>query len=383
MNLLAFDPHDARITLAHQRLLAAYSRTPGAVVPVVDPGPRGSGSAYTVLECYQNLDHMLANAVAWANGLAATDNDWPPFIDTFCGVVMMAEVFGCPVVWDSDVAWTQPILTDISQVWSLTPRPLADSPMIRRLSEWVDYAQRCLGDALPLWTMDVQSPFSVAAHLIDPQELLIACITDPEAVHHLCRMITDMSIAMMEQHLAQMTHPSFPGRNFPSISTPIGICIADDTPLIMLSPDMYREFGIPYNAEIGAAFGGIHIHSCGDYRHNLDALLETPGLRSIQLHAGVGEFALPASADEDCAFNRARQQVTYFVDSGDIAAGQDYAGRAQAHYREYVLPRLVQDDLIGCVLQSCGVTPELPDADKALQWTRETLAMQKGMRSPA
>ena len=371
MNPFTFDPSHPRFALAQRRLREAYGRVPGAEVPIVDPSPRGPGPSYGVLECYNDLDKMRANVVAWANGLAATDNDWPPLINTFCGVVMIAEVFGCTVEWESDVAWTRPILTEIDQVWDLKPRPFAESPMVKRLTEWVDYAQRTLGTAVPLWTMDVQSPFSVAAHLIDPQELMLACITDPDAVHHLCRMITEVSIAQMQAHIAQMEHPNFPGRNFPSIDDAIGVCIADDTPLVMLSPAMYREFAQPYNAQIGAAFGGFHVHSCGNYRHNLDALLETPGLRSVQLLAGVGEFPLPVDAQADDPFNRARQQITIFVDSGDIAAGDAYAGHPREHYTAYVLPRLRAADRTGLILQSCGVTDTLPTVDAAIAWTRE------------
>jgi hypothetical protein len=383
MHPFTFDPSNARIALAHRRLRDAYARVPGAEVPIVDPAPRTAGTRYSVLECYNDFTKMAANAVAWAEGMAATDNDWPPFIDTFCGVVMIAEVFGCPVEWESDVAWTKPILTDISQAWDLTPRPLATSPMVKRLADWVDYAQREIGTDLPLWTMDVQSPFSVAAHLIDAQELMMACYTDPDAVHHLCRMITDVSIAQMQAHIAQMEHPGFPGRNFPSISDRIGICIADDTPLVMLSPEMYREFALPYNAEVGAALGGIHIHSCGNYRPTLDALLETPGLRSIQLHAGVGEFPLPATADADDPFNRARTRLTYLVDSNPISVGDAFTGKMQDHYTAYVLPRLTNTDRTGLILQSCGTSGTLPTTDEAIAWTRAGILAGAPASSPA
>jgi hypothetical protein len=221
MGLLDFDPKSERIALAHRRLKAAYDRREGAEVPVVDLGvPPGR---FAPRERIEDLDKLLAHAAGWANSLAAVESDWPPHIDTFAGVVLVAEAFGCEVVWTPGAdPWTRPALAEISGVWGLKPRRPAESPMIRRLSEWVDYAQRKLGTDLPMWTMDVQSPFSVAAHVVDPMELMTACITDPKAVHHLVGMITDYSIEMMRQHLAQMEHPGFPGRNYPSISENIG-----------------------------------------------------------------------------------------------------------------------------------------------------------------
>lgn len=370
-----FDPRSARIRLAEQRLRDAYARTPNAEIPIVDPGRRVPGTVYPERECLADFEKMRHNCVNWANGLAAADQDWPPMLNTFCGVCMAAEAFGCPLIFDDfGTAWTKPAITDLAQIDRLKPLPLREPYLASRLFAWIDYAQRELGTDVPLWTMDLQSPFSVAAHIIEATELLMACVTDPERVHRLCRMITDYSIEFMHAHLAQMENAGFPGRNFPSIPDRIGICIADDTPLIMLSPEMYREFALPYNAEIAQAFGGAHIHSCGGYQHNLDNLLATPGVRSVQMHVGVGEFPLPASAAEDHPFNRARGRVTMLVDTNDIARGDVYKGRGRTHFEEYVLPRLQLAALPGLILQSPGAGDGLADAAAAVAWTRRAAA---------
>jgi hypothetical protein len=195
-------------------------------------------------------------------------------------------------------------------------------------------------------------------------------------------MITDFSIEFMRRHIAQIEHPGFPGRNFPSIADDIGICIADDTPLIMLSPEMYREFALPYNSRIGEAFGGVHLHSCGDYRHNLDNALAIANLRSIQLHAGPGEFPLPETPDEDAALNRARGRVAMFVDTGGVARGDEFRGRPRRHYEEYVLPRLLNPAPAGLILQSCGTGDDMPDAGEALRWTRAAAATRIAAGAP-
>ena len=373
---LNFDPHSERIELAHRRLEAAYRRRPGHEVPVVEPYVYPKPE--TTEESVADLDRMLEQAVCWANSLAATDNDWPPVILGFCSVVMVPEAFGCEVVFHPGQSpWARHALGDIKQVWKLKPKKMNESTMIRRQIEWIDYAQRRLGTDIPIQTLDIQSPFSVAAQIVEPDELLSACLTSPREVHHLCRMVTDYSIEMMRKQFEIMEHPGFPGANFPSISKDIGICIADDTPLIMLSPEMYREFALPYNCRLGEIFGGIHIHSCGDYRHNLDNLLEITNIRSIQVHAGQGEFPLPESAGEDCPFNRARKKLAFFVDVNDIAQGDEYRGRYKEHYTDYVLPGLRAGDLTGCILQSCGCPPTagLDDLNEALSWTRRQISV--------
>ena len=368
-----FDPHSERVVRAAQRLAAAYRREPGHAAPVIGPTP--PFRHHTQQACYADLDKTLESAVAWANAMAAADNDAVPFLNTYCTICLVPQAFGCQVEFSPDgVAWNKPAITDIGRVWDLKPMKVGEAPLIRRLSQWVDYAQRRLGTAVPFWTSDLQSPFSVAVEIVESSELLMACKTDPKAVHHLCQMVTDFSIEWMRQHLAQMEHPGFPGRNFPSISENIGICIADDTPLVMLSPAMYREFALPYNSQLGEAFGGIHVHSCGNYLNNLDNLLQIRNIRSIQAHAGPGEMPLPENAAADGPFNRARRQVTYLIDSNSVS----WAGQFASHesiYREYILPRLAQGDLTGLILES-ATGPDLKtpaDADRWTRWTRDQL----------
>lgn len=372
---LHFDPASDRIALALRRLRAAYNRRPGEDVPVVEIDV--AAPIMTTQETLGDLDRMLERAAAWANHLAATDNDWPPAIIGYCTVAMIPEAFGCEVVFHPGQSpWARHAVRDIADVWKLRPCRVGDSPMIRREFEWIDYFQRKLGTAVPMWTPDIQSPFSVAAQIVEPEELLAACVTDPKAVHHICGMVTDFLIEWMSATLPRIENPGFPGANFPCIPENIGLCMADDTPLIMLSPAMYEEFALPYNCRIGEAFGGIHVHCCGDYRHNLDNLLRITNVRSIQVHGGPGEFPLPETADADDPFNRARRRLTVFVDTNEVARGGAYKGRYREHYAEYVLPRLRRGDMTGIILQSCGCAEGagLDAVNDALRWTRAQLA---------
>ncbi len=352
MSRLQFNPRSARIQQAKARLTAAYGLKPGET-PVVEPGV--GPSLLTTRERVEDLDLMLDAAVGWAEAVAATDNDWPPVILPYCTVPMVPEAFGCQVEFiPGQSPWARHALSDIHQVWSLAPVTVGTSPLIRRQFEWIDYAQRKLGSGLAWWTPDIQSPFSVAAQIVEPRAFMMACIDDPKAVHHLVGMVTDYLVELTRETLRRIEHPGFPGANFPCIDENIGLVLADDTPLIMLSEAMYREFALPYNSRLGAEFGGIHVHSCGDWRRNLSAALDITNVRSIQLHAGPGEFPLPESAAEPCAFNQARGRVACFVDTNDVARGEPYRGDPRRHYDEYVIPRLTAGDMTGIILQSCG-----------------------------
>ena len=374
MTRLRVDCESARIQQAQARLAGAYRLQP-VETPVVEPGV--GPCLLTTRERVEDLELMLEAAVAWAEAVAATDNDWPPVVLPYCTVPMVPEAFGCHVEFmPGQSPWAGHALGDIHQVWSLKPVQVGASPLIKRQFEWIDHAQRHLGTALPWWTPDLQSPFSVAAQIVDPQTFLMACISEPKAVHHLVGMVTDYLIELTHETLRRIEHPGFPGANYPCIDENIGLVLADDTPLIMLSQDMYREFALPYNSRLGAEFGGIHVHSCGDWRRNLPVALEITNVRSVQIHAGPGEFPLPEMAAEPSAFNQARGKVACFIDTNDVARGEPYCGDPRRHYADYVIPRLRAGDMTGLILQSCGHPADagLDEANAALAWTRRTLA---------
>ena len=359
---------------ARMRLLSdAYARRTPTVSVVSFNVPF---ETHSYRDRFNDLDLMLEHSVRYAQALADSDNDMPPFIDTFCTVVMVAEAFGCPIrMQEADVPWAFPAVESVGGVWNTVPCKVKGASHIRRMFEWVDYAQSRLGTDLPFWSLDIQSPFSVAAQIVDPTDLLAACMDNPKAVHHLCRMVTDFTIEMMHDHLAQMDHPGFPGRNFPSISENIGICIADDTPAIMLGPRLYEEFALPYNSEIGKQFGGVHIHSCGNYAHNLSGMLQITNIRSIQFHAGPGEFDLPASIEEQHPVNMARERVTLYIDTNEVSRGDDYADRPREFYAEYLIPRLHRNDGLSLILDGC---PHPDGADAGIRWTRQALEATGG-----
>jgi hypothetical protein len=370
VGLLTFKWNSTQIQASCKRLKDAYDRKPGHQVPVADGGIRIPVPDAPPPESRTQMEKLLYDAVAWANGLASLDQDYPPVIETLNGVPHVPEAFGCMVVYGTgNVPWTYPAVSDINQVYELKPMKVTEAPLLCLLRKWIDYAQRKIGTDVPFWTMDLQSPFSVAEQVLGPDILFTAMYDAPKALHHLLGMITDYSIEMLADHIAQMEHPGFPGRNYPSISDNIGVCLADDTPLIMLSPDHYREFSLPYNSRIALAFGGLHIHSCGNYTHNLDNLLAIPNVRSIQLHAGDAEFPLPQTPHEDHPFNRARDKVTCWVDITDVSLGDAYRGRCRQMYQEYVLPRLKAGNLDGLILQSCG-----PATAETIAWVRQQVA---------
>ena len=50
-----------------------------------------------------------------------------------------------------------------------------------------------------------------------------------------------------------------------------------------LSPDLYREFAVPYDTKLYERFGGGAMHFCGRGDHYIEALSEVPRLTGVNL----------------------------------------------------------------------------------------------------
>lgn len=59
---------------------------------------------------------------------------------------------------------------------------------------------------------------------------------------------------------------------------------------VMLSPELHDEFGVPYLNRLSDAFGGVYIHSCGDWTHLAPSLEKVRGLRGLEFGASEAPY---------------------------------------------------------------------------------------------
>lgn len=71
--------------------------------------------------------------------------------------------------------------------------------------------------------------------------------------------------------------------------------LSDDL-LAVISPPLYDQFTTPYNERIAREFGGVVIHSCGSWEHNLSAVARTKGLLGVNF--GVSETSIERVAEQ-------------------------------------------------------------------------------------
>jgi uroporphyrinogen-III decarboxylase len=234
----------------------------------------------------KNLIAQLANIVL----TLSHKTDYVPYLDPFEGVTIMAEAFGCLVeVPPNGDPWVKkPIIRNPSEVYEVK-KPDKNNKVFEKVIRTLNFFEKQTGYRIPVGATDPQSPLNVASLMWDNQSFLTACVVSKKEVHHVLNIITDSFIEFYTMQYEALKNPAFPVHSFPLVNSSDGISISDDE-AILLSPELFEEFGVPYLNRISDAFGGLYYHSCGDFGHILDKILTIKNLRAINAHLSPREF---------------------------------------------------------------------------------------------
>ncbi|MDR2537078.1 MAG: uroporphyrinogen decarboxylase family protein [Treponema sp.] len=197
------------------------------------------------------------------------------------GIGIVAAAFGCEYRVNNEAdPWITALINEdnAADVYKLELPDPVNNPVYQDAWKRLEYIQS--HSAIPLRVVNVPSPLVTASLIWDYTSFIESTLESPDEVHALLEKVTEATIQYVKEQLKRIT-------NFYSISheawhipREVGIRISDDT-AALLSPDLYREFGVKYNSKISEAIGGIVVHSCGDVQNVAAAMMETTGLRGV------------------------------------------------------------------------------------------------------
>ena len=209
------------------------------------------------------------------------------------GVGVFASAFGSRIEFPPDqMPWSHYVITahqPAAKVFDFMPPSVRDG-LLGDVLDFAAYFHKKAGNRYPIAMTDLQGPIDTASLIWDTSELMAAIYTDPEAVHHLMRLITDLTIKFVKEFRNQVGE--FVPAHFPPVYLPdgMGIAVSDDN-MVMMSPSTYAKFCIPYLNELSEEFGGIIIHTCGNAEHQLDVLSKIHKLRGFNFSVSETRFA--------------------------------------------------------------------------------------------
>ena len=259
-------------------------------------------------------------------------SDYVPFLEPWFGVGVFANAFGAEYVWvDGESAQTRYTIFNEDQAARTEIPDIDASPVMRLVMQAIDYFLNETRGEIPISCTDTQSPLDTITLLWDTASFFTATYTAPDIVHGLLQKITDVMVAYTRRQVACLGDAWVrPGHIMVSARRGPGLSISDDN-IVMVSPDHYRDFAVPYNSQLSQAFGGLAVHSCGNYIRQLSELLKTPGLVMVD-----GPFSKEMDPDPIRDMERYRDLI---LESGVILHA-----RMGTDWPE-VLPHLYHPDL--------------------------------------
>lgn len=236
------------------------------------------------------LNAQLA-LLAWRETVDLGD-DFVPHLQPQAGVTVFASAFGCKVdFFKHTLPWAHPVIAENDppqKVYDLAT-PAVDAGQLGDMLAFTDYYVAQTAGRFPVAITDVQGPLDTAYLVWESKAFMEAMYTSPKEVHHLMRLVTNLITRYAKEQRSRS--PEFLPCHYPPLWIPEGrgISISDDC-LAVIGPKLYREFCLPYVNELSEEFGGIVIHSCGNFAHQFDNLEQVRGLRGINFGATETPF---------------------------------------------------------------------------------------------
>jgi hypothetical protein len=264
-------------------------------------------SVYASSEDYRqifDLERALEIAVRHHQTQARLPGINIPTAFTDWGTISTAKYWGGKVQFDSTGGniFINPVAQTVEQALALEPLPVA-SPQMDACRSIMFYRRltQVLGTRhLWLRTPDMQGPLNTAGLVCNQEAMLVAMYEQPALVHAYLEKVTGFLIEYA-RYLRQESENRICGNLWPYTFFPqdLGISFTEDL-MPLLSPRLYREFGLPQLRRLAEAFGGLHIHCCGDWGRHVPALIAANlPLRAMEYHhphTRIAELALLAQA---------------------------------------------------------------------------------------
>lgn len=247
----------------------------------------------TVRERLLDPARLLNAQLQEIEGLLERRGDYVPGLCPMLGVIGIPSAFGCEVVWwEDDLPAVRPLTSsNPDDVFGL-PRPSVTDGELGRILELTRYFLEHTGARIPIRITDVQGPLDSAALILGHNNFLMAMVTNPKAVHHLLQQVTDLTIEVVQTYrslIHEVGGEYVPSINYPWMPDGMGVQVAHDE-CVMISAEMHDEFAVPYLNQMSDAFGGIFIHSCGKWAHQIESLRKVHRLRGLEFGASEAPY---------------------------------------------------------------------------------------------
>ncbi len=213
------------------------------------------------------------------------NDDFIPTLFLGCRQGTIPNMFGAKEIV-VDGSWSsEKIIHELSDIENL-PEPSIASGTVAY--EWLEMQKFFLEETegrFPINVIDMQGPVEVCAKLWGYDNFFTTAFSEPELCYKLMDKLTNAFILLWRAQ-QKLLKKNFVGTHLWGwnwVPENNGATLSSDG-VIMVSPDFYDEFYNPSTVKIGEYFGGVTVHSCGDFTHVLNNMTAPKCVKGI--HAG-------------------------------------------------------------------------------------------------
>ncbi len=210
------------------------------------------------------------------------EDDFIPSFFPGCHQGALPGMFGAKeIVADGDYTCER-LFDDFEQLTDL-PEPVLTPGSVT--GRWLAMQRWVLEETegrLPIHVADMQGPVDVAGQLLGYDQVFLAAYEEPALYDRLLRATT-RAFTMFWGAQQELLGDAFVGTHlfgWDYMPPGFGVTASMDS-LVMVSPAFYERHCQTYLEHMGALYGGLTVHSCGDFRQVAPSLMRTKGLRGI------------------------------------------------------------------------------------------------------
>ena len=242
---------------------------------------------YSYGEVFKYPEKMLLDELLPIYESAIIKDDRVNVIRANYGVGIIPSLFGLEVVQKgNELPWVKP-LESIEEVKEIIKKGVPDfkKGLADRVNSTQDFYKNILNNysnlkrSIHVGLLDNQGPFNLAGIMLG-DNLYIYLYNNKDVIKELLQLLTEVYIEFSQVQKKLINEP-FDTHYYFGCRLPSGVKISEDYGLA-ISPDMYKEFCIPYNEKVAEAFGGITLLICEDLeKKRLKEIIEMKGLKAI------------------------------------------------------------------------------------------------------
>ena len=228
---------------------------------------------------------------------AAIDDEYYPAFSSGLEQVTVPSMFCCVKEGIGGSGHVKPVINSPADVYSLPEAGIREGYTCHDMLQRMAYKYKRAGGRIPVYMTDIQGPFSCAAQIWGIQDFLCGLGECEREAHHLLKLCADAIIKYFHAMYEAVCGDLVPIHCMPVLWVPedCGVAVSDDF-FAVVGGHTVRDYSLPYIEQIGAAFGGVTVHTCGSMNH-LPELIN--GMKTIRaVNFGTSETDLMRYARE-------------------------------------------------------------------------------------